>query len=126
MSSNRRNGRLGKKKQAEQALGTNPLALEILLSLAEENPGAPTRTYIRARCKEIVAANPDRPELLVDVREILDLLTEAQLRRERLLAVRKTKPVPPFPVPPDFVGRFRWVFKVTKQGDILWQIIQAV
>ena len=125
MSSNRRNARLSKKKQAEQALGTNPLALEILLSLAEENPGAPTRMYIRARCKEIVAANPDRPELLVDVREILDLLTEAQLRRERLLAVTKTKPVPPFPVPPNFVGKFRWVFRVSKLGEIQWQMIEA-
>jgi hypothetical protein len=125
MSSNRRNVRLGKKKQAEQALGTNPLALEILLSLAEENPGAPTRTYIRARCKEIVVANPDRLELLVDVHEILDLLTEAQLRRERLLAVRKTKPVPPFPVPPNFAGKFRWVFRVSTLGEIQWQLIEA-
>ena len=125
MSSNRRNARLGKKKQAEQALGTNPLALEILLSLAEENPGTPTRTYIRARCKEIVAANPDRPELLVDVREILDLLTEAQLRRERLLAVRKTRPIPPFPVPADFVGKFRWVYKVSNLGELTWQLLQT-
>jgi hypothetical protein len=125
MSSNRRNLRLVKKKQAEQVLGTNPAALEILLSLAEEDPGQPTRKYIRGRCKEIVSANPDRPELLVDVREILDLLTEAQLRRERLLAAKKTKPIPPFPVPPEFGGKFRWVFRVSKLGEIHWQMIET-
>lgn len=123
--SNRRNIRLNKKKAAEQALGASPHALAILRNLAEENPGAPLRRYVRSRCKEIIAANSDRPDLLVDVREILDLLTESQLRRERLLAAKKTKPVPPFAVPHAFVGKFRWVYRVTKQGEIAWQMIQV-
>jgi hypothetical protein len=123
--SNRRNARLKKKKAAEQALGTSPHALAIFLNLASENPGAPLRGYIRGRCKEIIAANPDRPDLLVDVREILDLLTETQLRRERLLTAKKTKPVPPFPVPSDFVGEFRWTYKISRQGEFQWQMIQV-
>jgi hypothetical protein len=122
---NRRNARLVKKKTAEQALGTSPHALAILRNLAEENPGQPLRTYIRSRCKEILAANSDKPELLIDVNEILALLTEAQLRKERLLKAKKDPKVPPFPVPSSFVGRFRWVYKVTRQGEVAWQMIQV-
>src|SRR6266850_2445788 len=122
---NRRNARLVKKKSAEQALGTSPHALAILRNLAEENPGQPLRTYIRSRCKEILAASRDKPELLIDVNEILALLTEAQLRKERLLKAKKDPKVPPFPVPSAFVARFRWVYKVTRQGEIAWQMIQV-
>src|SRR6266567_3883213 len=122
MSSNRRNARLVKKKGTIESLGTSPHALPILLGLAEENPGAPLRSYIRAKCREILRAHPDDPGLLVDVNEILALLTEAQLRKERILKVKKTKPVPPFPVPTEFVGRFRWGFKITRNGDIVWQM----
>jgi hypothetical protein len=126
MNSNRRNARLAKNKRTIESLGVNPHALPILLGLAEENPGAPLRTYIRGKCREILRAHPDDPGLLVDVNEILVLLTEAQLRKERLLKVQKTKPIPPFQVPPDLVWKFRWVFRVTKQGEIAWQMIQAV
>jgi len=122
--SNRRNARLAKNKGAIESLGTSPHALPILLGLAEENPGAPLPRYIRRKCREILRAHPDDPGLLVDVNEILALLTEAQLRKERLLKVQRTKPIPPFPVPTDFVGKFRWVFKVTRQGEIAWQMIQ--
>jgi hypothetical protein len=123
---NRRNARLAKKKATIESLGTSPHALPILLGLAEENPGAPLRRYIRGKSREILRAHPDDPGLLIDVNEILALLIEAQIRKERILKVQRTKPTPPFPVPPDFVGKFRWVFKITKQGDIQWQIIQAV
>lgn len=122
---NRRNARLNKKKAAVEALGTSPHALAILRNLAEENPGAPLRGYIRGRCKEIIAANPDRPDLLVDVNEILALLTEAQLRKERLLKAKKDPKVVPFRVPSEFAGRFRWVYKITKLGEVAWQLIQV-
>ncbi len=122
---NRRNVRLVRKKAAEQALGTSPHALAILRNLAEENPGQSLRTYIRSRCKEILSANLDRPELLIDVNEILALLTEAQLRKERLLKAKKDPKVPPFPVPSAFVGRFRWAYKFTRAGEITWQMIEA-
>jgi len=123
--SNRRNARLAKKKATIESLDNSPHALPILLGLAEENPGNPLRRYIRGKCREILRAHSDDPGLLVDVNEILVLLTEAQLRKERILRIQRTKPIPPFPVPPDFVGKFRWVFKVTKQGDVQWQMIQA-
>jgi len=125
MSSNRRNARLAKNKRTIESLGASPHTLPILLGLAEENPGAPLRAYIRGKCREILRAHPDDRGLLVDVNEILALLTEAQLRKERLLKVQNTKPIPPFPVPPDFIGKFRWVFKVTKQGEVAWQMIQV-
>ena len=125
MSSNRRNARLAKNKRTIESLGVSPHALPILLNLAEENPGAPLRAYIRGKCREILRAHPDDPGLLVDANEILALLTEAQLRKERILKVQKTKPIPPFPVPPDFVGKFRWVFRVSKLGAIQWQMIET-
>jgi hypothetical protein len=125
MSSNRRNARLAKKKGTVESLGTSLHALPILLDLAEENPGAPLRTYIRGKCREILREHPNNPGLLVDVNEILALLTEAQLRKERILKVQKIKPVPPFPVPPNFVGKFRWVFRVSQLGEIQWQLIEA-
>jgi hypothetical protein len=123
--SNKRNVRLGKKRATIESLGTSRHALPILLNLAAENPGNPLRRYIRGKCREILRAHPDDASLLVDVNEILALLTEAQLRRERLLKVQKEKPTPPFVVPNDFVGRFRWVFRVSKLGEIQWQLVQA-
>ena len=123
--SNRRNVRLAKNKRTIESLGTSPHTLPILLGLADENPGTPLRRYIRGKCREILRAHPDDPGLLVDVNEILALLTEAQLRKERILRIQRTKPVPPFPVPPDFVGKFRWVFRVSKLGEIQWQLLEA-
>ncbi len=121
--SNRRSTRIAKKKAAVEALGTSPQALPILLSLARENPGQPLRHFIRAKCKEILVAN-DRPDLLVDVRGILDLLTESRLRKQRLLAARKTKPTAPFSIPREFLGQFKWAYRITKQGEIRWQLNQ--
>ncbi len=122
---NRRNARLAKKKATIESLGTSPHALPILLGLADENPGAPLRTYIRGKCREILQAHPDDHGLVIDVNEILALLTEAQLKKERILKVQKTKPTPPFPVPNEFVGQFRWGFKITRSGDIVWQMNQV-
>jgi hypothetical protein len=122
--SNRRNARIKKKKATIESLGTTPQALPILLNLARENPGQPLRHFIRAKCKEVLAANSDRPDLVVEVREILDLLTESRLRKQRLLAARKTKPTAPFSIPREFLGHFKWAYRITKQGEIRWQLNQ--
>jgi hypothetical protein len=125
MPASRRCVRINKKKDALAALGTDPSGLSVLLSLAQENPGQPLRTFIRARIKEILAAHPDKPELLVDVREIMDVMMEARLKKERLLKVRKEPKTPPFPIPTEFVGKFVWTFRLNRLSEVVWQMVQV-
>jgi hypothetical protein len=125
MSNSRRNIRIDKKKRAIEALGISPDALGILHSLAQEDPGMPLRCYIRGKLKLILAGNPERAEeLRVDVDEILVLLKEHQLRKERLLDAKKAPKIPPFEVPAPFADQFRWAFKITKIGEIKWQLLE--
>jgi len=126
MPNSRRNKRIDKKKAALVALGTDPSGLSVLLDLAQESPGQPLRSFIRAKAKEIIVANPARAEeLRIDVDEILSLLTEARLRKERLLKAKKDPKIPPFPIPEGFTGRFVWTYKILQNGDVKWAVAQV-
>jgi hypothetical protein len=125
MPSSRRSKRIIKKKQALEALGTDPSALDLLLSLAQDDPGRPLRSFIRGHLRKIVAAHPDKPELMVDIREIQDTLLEARLKKEKLLAVRKEEKVPPFPIPAPWAEKFRWVFRLNRLSEVVWRMEQV-
>jgi len=131
MPNSRRNKRIDKKKAALTALGNDPSGLSVLLSLAQENPGQPLRTFIRARIKEILTAHPDKPELLVDVSEILDALKNETLRRERILAAKKEPKVPPFSLAAGTVlsegieDRFQWAYKFDRNSEVIWNLQQV-